>query len=438
MLSKASKRVIGVAAIVGGVLVIALGISQPNPFRATTSYWAEFTSVQGLGAIGRDIRVAGVNVGEIGAVERDGDNAVVELIMDEPIPLHVDARADMRPHTLFEGSSFIELSPGSPSAPPLEPEETISIERTSNYVTLDEALRVLRPEIRESLGDLAETGSKTLRGQAIEGIQATLRNSPELSARIKGPARALQGSSGRELNGAISGMAKTVTAVASQEEQLIPLAQRLNRTAAALTIDGGQPLDATLATLPGALRELNDGAPELTALIDRIDRLAAEANPALPDLTEAVAETTPLLRRSIPVLGKVTPVIGDLRKISGRLAEASPTLAKLVRTLDPVTKVFGESVLPVLTQPSRRGPPTYEQLLATFTDADAVFRQYQTESQNPLGGGHLWNIGTYIEPSSPLAPLEEGLGGGSATSCADVRQVNVAAARDMEAAGLCQ
>lgn len=436
MLSLAAKRILGLAAIAAGIAVIVLGVSQPNPFRATTTYWAEFNSVQGLGAIGRDIRMAGVNVGSIGSVERDGDDAVVELILSEDVPIHSDARADMRPHTLFEGSSFIDLSPGSPSAPRLQSGATIPIEQTSNYVTLDEALRVLRPEIRESLGDLAATGSKTLRGAAIGGIQRTLRNAPELSRRLKGPARTLQGSSRRELSGAIDGISRTVDALASREEQLLPIAQRLNRTTAALTVDGAAPLDATVAALPGALGELEAGAPELTSLVDRLDRLAAAVNPALPGLTEAVGEATPLLRRSIPVLRKVAPVIADLRLIAERLADAAPTLARLIRAVDPVSKVFGESVLPALVAPSRRGPPTYEQLLATFSAANAVFRPYQTPSQNPQGAGHLWNIATYYDSAGPFA----GFPGAPTTtaSCAEVRRLNPAAAQAMAARGECR
>ncbi len=101
----------------------------------------------------------------------------------------------MRPHTLFEGSSFIDLSPGSPSAPALEAGGRIPIEQTSNYVTLDEALRVLRPEVRESLRDLAAVGADTLRGKAVDGIQQSLANSPELMRDLRGPVRALQGRS---------------------------------------------------------------------------------------------------------------------------------------------------------------------------------------------------------------------------------------------------
>ena len=140
--------------------MFVIGVTRPAPFKETHTYFAEFDSVQGLGSIGRDIRVAGVNVGTLGSVEREGDDAIVELVLEKDIPIHADARVDMRPHTLFEGSSFVDLHPGSPSAPELPEEELIPIEQTSNYVTLDEALRILRPEIRENLRELAATSAR--------------------------------------------------------------------------------------------------------------------------------------------------------------------------------------------------------------------------------------------------------------------------------------
>ena len=79
MLSLAAKRMIGFGAIVAGVLIVILGVTQPNPFKDETTYKVEFTSAQGLGAIGRDVRVAGVNVGDIGEVKRD---RVVAVALD--------------------------------------------------------------------------------------------------------------------------------------------------------------------------------------------------------------------------------------------------------------------------------------------------------------------------------------------------------------------
>lgn len=449
MLSKAAKRVLGIGVIVAGVLLIVIGVTKPNPFADTRSVWAEFDSVQGLGAIGRDVRLAGVNVGVIGEVKREGDDALVELVLDEDVSVHTDARVAMRPHTLFEGSSFVDLDPGSPSAPLLG-DAPIPLEQTSNYVTLDEALRVLRPEIRESLKDLAGVGARTLRGDAIDGIQRTLKGAPDLTRSLRAPARALQGPEGDELSGAIAGMSQTVDAVAEQEDQLIPLAQRLNRTASALTIDSGAPLDATLAELPGALTELRDGAPPLTALVDRLDTFSARVNPALPELAAAFSESTPVIEQSIPVLRDAGPLVADLRVVAQRLTDAAPTLARLIRTLDPVVDTFGGSVLPVLHEESRQGQPTYKQLSAFFSAADAVFRPYQTLEQNPNGTGHLWNLGTFIDPEAagglgdvlgggglPGLPLQGSPGLPGLASCDDVKEVSASAARELEASGGC-
>ena len=101
----------------GGARARGRGRSKPNPFADRQTIWAEFDNVNGLGSIDRDIRVAGVNEGEIGEVARIGDDALVELEVDDDVVVHADAQVALRPHTLFEGSAFVDLHPGSPSAP---------------------------------------------------------------------------------------------------------------------------------------------------------------------------------------------------------------------------------------------------------------------------------------------------------------------------------
>ncbi len=449
-MSKARKRVIGLIAIVAGIGVFVVGVTRPAPFKETETYFAKFDTTQGLGSIGRDIRVGGVNVGTLGSVERQGDDAIVELVLEQDIPIHADARVDMRPHTLFEGSSFVDLHPGSPSAAELAARDVIPIEQTSNYVTLDEALRILRPEIRENLRELASVGSQTLRGKAIDGIQRTLRGGPALTRNLKGPVRALQGPERIELAGAIASAAETFEAVATKEEQLIPLARRLNRTSAALAVDGGAPLDAALAALPGALSELRASAPVLTGLVDRLDRFSVATVPALPPLTAAINAATPLVERSIPVFRDATPLISKQRKITRRLSATARPLTSLIQNEGKdVAVTFGESILPVLFADGIHGETTYKQVAQLFVAAGAVFRPYQTEAQNPIGSGHLWNQAVYFDPDATtglidaltdggILPLGAGASpGSSSVECDTIAKVNAGAARDFRAAGGC-
>ena len=431
MLSLARQRLLGALVIAGVLAAVVIGTSRPNPLEQITVYEAEFDSVQGLGAIDRDIRVAGVNAGRIGEVRREGDDAVVELILTEDIPLHTDARAHLRPHTLFEGSDFIDLSPGSPSAPLLEPGGTIPIAQTQVYISLDQALRVLRKPVRERLRDLAEVGSRTLRGQAVVGVQRTLRNAPALMRYLGPAAHAAQGPGGRELAAAIDGLARTSTALAAAERQLAALPARTERTLGAVTTDGAQPLDAALLRLPGTLDELGRAAPELSRVIEDLNRIALAVNPALPDLTAATREARPLLRDSAPVLRAATPLIADLRTLAAQLTEGAPTMTSLMRKLEPPARIFARSVMPAMHETSRLGSPVYEQLFSAFAAAAGTVRPYQTLAQNPNGAGHLVRLGGYVDPES---------GGFSPgpVRCAAVKRTSARAAREMRVIGACE
>jgi len=446
--SVAAKRIAGIATILVGVLAIFLGVTKPNPFADEYTYWAEFDSAQGLGQIDRDVRIAGVKVGAIGDVEREGDDVRVELILSEDHVLHSDARVDMRPHTLFEGSNFVDVSPGSPSAPVLEEGDTIPIAQTTNYVTLDQALRVLRPEIRTSLRDLSEVGAKTLKGVAIEGLQRTLRAAPDLTRSLAPAMRAAQGSTRTELAGTIQGFSRTVDAVAEREEDLIPLARRANATMSALVTDGAEPLDDALVALPVALRELEATAPIATDLVDRLDRLSVALAPALPDLTLASREALPVLERAIPVLGRSTPVIRDTRQLAARLGKAKGGLVTMLDLLPKPLKTF-KRALDIINATTVHGAPAYRQLVAAFVGFDGIFAGYQTEAQNNNAPGHALRIGTYVGQEAfsdvvvppgfpPLPRSGSSTTGMGPISCEDVREISERAALELRGSGYCQ
>lgn len=233
------RRILGLISLAAVGLAIFLASTKPDPFASTRTYYAEMDNIKGLGSIDRDIRLAGVNVGHIGEVERIDDDAVIELVMEQEIPIHDDATVRLRPHTLFEGSAFVDLSPGSPSAPALEEGGTIDREHTSTYVTLDEATRLFKEPVRRALRNLLRVASNTLQGRAIEGTQQLLEASPELTENLGPTARALQGTHRKELAHAITGLSATVREVAERGDRLGPLLEASNRTLAALEVDGG-------------------------------------------------------------------------------------------------------------------------------------------------------------------------------------------------------
>ena len=64
------------------------------------------------------VRIAGVNVGRSPRSTRPATTAKVTFtVADEGRPIHSDAEIDIRPRLFLEGNFFLDLRPGSPSAP---------------------------------------------------------------------------------------------------------------------------------------------------------------------------------------------------------------------------------------------------------------------------------------------------------------------------------
>ena len=424
------RRLIGIGMLVVIAIGIVLAVTRPNPFADRRTIWAEFDNVNGLGSIDRDIRVAGVNEGEIGEVIRIGDDALVELEVDEEIVVHSDAEVELRPHTLFEGSAFVDLHPGSPSAPPISDGETIPRGQTRVYVSFDEALRVLRTPVRRSLRELAVTTSAALSGDAPNDLQATLERAPELTRDVGPAARALQGTGGDELGRALRNSSVTIAELARRESSLAPLSARADRTLAALNVDSAGPLDRALAALPGPLETLRDRGAVLTALIDRTGELAVRLRPAMGELAPALEALQPLLRRATPAMRRAVPLVHGIGTVLRRATSAAPALVELLDTLRPTGPILGERVLPAMHRDSRLGLPAYLQLMAAFAAGNSALSPFQTEGQGPLGIGHMIRLGSYFDPQG-------GAGLGGVLPCELIGQLSQEAVEILAGQGYC-
>src|SRR5207244_902773 len=106
-----------------------------------------FDHLQGIALVQRNVRVAGVNVGTIGDVRRVGSHAEVELRLNRRIPIYRDARAELRPHTPFEGTTFVDLYPGTAGAGSLG-SKPIPRSQTSVFVSVGDVLSTFTAPVR--------------------------------------------------------------------------------------------------------------------------------------------------------------------------------------------------------------------------------------------------------------------------------------------------
>jgi ABC-type transporter Mla subunit MlaD len=353
------QRLAGTVVIVAAIAVGAYAALNPGVGQRLGSLFSKKVTVRAQfdratrvsGAVDRNVRMDGVNVGRIVSVERapGSDDAIVEMELDAGKAGRIgrDARAFWRPHTAFEGTTFVDLEPGSPSAPPLA-DRVIPPSQTRSYVSMDEVLRTFRPPTRKALQDDVRGLDHALGGQATNSLQGMFHDLPPLLRDGRTAARATRGVRGHELRRAIRGMAATTAVLAGREQDLAPLLRQGGRTFQAFDVDSGAALDATLRQAPAALNRMLSAGRNIRRVVDRLEPLAIDLEPALADSTATLRQLRPLLRETRPVARQAPPFIDDLRLAVDRGAASAPPTRELMRQLNPALVRLRDEILPKL------------------------------------------------------------------------------------------
>ena len=131
-----------IAGCFGVLLFLWVAFGGSTPFKAKKyEVRVDFRDATTL-AVQADVRIAGVSVGKVRKKELNkGAGATrVWLSIDKDFaPLPKDTKAILRQKTLI-GETFVELTPGSPSAQKLKEGETLDPGQVEPTVELDEIL----------------------------------------------------------------------------------------------------------------------------------------------------------------------------------------------------------------------------------------------------------------------------------------------------------
>ena len=119
---------VGLIALIVILIATFLGASKDIPFTRPFQLKAVFENAPPIHK-GQAVRIAGVDVGKISAVEPvGGDSPAVVVTMkleDEALPIHKNARIKVRPRLFFEGNLFFDVRPGTPDAGNVDDGDTI-------------------------------------------------------------------------------------------------------------------------------------------------------------------------------------------------------------------------------------------------------------------------------------------------------------------------
>src|SRR5215210_5019370 len=113
-----------------------------------------------------DVRIAGVNVGKVVKKELDpaGNRTLVTAEIERRYaPVKHDARAILRQKTLL-GETFLELTPGTRTAPNLPEGGTLPNSQVVPTVQLDEILNALDPQTRQAFRTWQQDLANSFRG----------------------------------------------------------------------------------------------------------------------------------------------------------------------------------------------------------------------------------------------------------------------------------
>jgi phospholipid/cholesterol/gamma-HCH transport system substrate-binding protein len=338
------------------------------------------------------VRIAGVDVGRVISTERDGDATTLTFTIEgKGRPVHDDAFAAIRPRIFLEGNFFVDLSPGSPSAPELGSGETIPVSHTSTWVQIDEVLTALQAPVRADLSHLLEgygtaltheptaaedeTQEPEVQGKTgAEALNGGFRYGGDAGRYSSQVTNALLGTEPHDLSRLVAGTARAFGALAKNEEDLKGLIVNFDTFTGALAAQSANlsttihRLSPTLRNFHGSLVSLNQSLPPLRAW-------AIEMNPAVAEIPALIKAGRPWLEQARPLLsGKEA---GGTAKL---LREATPGLAgaaqagkavalpQLNRISLCTTKVIVPTGNQTLNDQFSTGGANYREFLYTLTN----------------------------------------------------------------------
>lgn len=334
----------GALAVVVIALILFFGFTKDVPFTHGFRVKAVFTSASSI-RTGSPVRIAGVNVGKVKDVRRFGRTNMSEVtleLQDRGLPIHNDATMSIRPRIFLEGNFFVDVRPGTPSAPTIADGEVIPASQTTTPVQLDEVLTALQSDTRADLQDLLREYGRALDEKPAPGADASqdpevrgltgaqalnraLRYTPDALRGTASVNRALLGTSPHDLSRLIASTARVARALDSRESSLQDLVTNLNRTMRA-TASESTNLRATIRLLSPALRSTRRTLGALNAAFPNTRAFAREILPGTRESASTIAASFPWIRQTKALLGP--------RELQGLARETRPTVRDTSRLID--------------------------------------------------------------------------------------------------------
>ena len=285
-LEPANRKRIGLMGLIVTVMVVGVGqtlTSTPQLF-AEPSYFGQFTDSGQLNK-GDKVRIAGVDVGDVEAINIDGDHIVMKFSTGSQT-IGTESRLAIKTDTIL-GKKVLEIEPRGNQT--LRPNGTLPIgQSTTPYQIYDAFFDVTKAAagwnidtVKQSLHVLSETIDQT---------------APHLSA-------------------ALDGVAKFSDTIGKRDEQITHLLEQANKIASILG-DRSQQVDRLFVNTNSLLAAFNQRSRAISALLSNVATFSAQVqnlindNPNLNHVLEQLRTVSDLLDARKNDLAAITKTIG--------------------------------------------------------------------------------------------------------------------------------
>jgi phospholipid/cholesterol/gamma-HCH transport system substrate-binding protein len=346
---------IAIVALVAGALAVVIYILEHQPsFTLGKSYYtvkAEFATGSAVTAgQGQSVDIAGVQVGQVGAVHLENGRAVVTMnIYKKYQPIYRDATVLLRPRTPLK-DMYLALDPGTKVAGAVPNGGLLPVGNTQPDVDVDQILGSLDADTRDYLLLLLSGGAQAFHDPGPQGSAP----SPAAVADLRGTFKRfaplnrdtetftkLLAARQANISRAVHNLQLVTRSLGSVTGQLTSLIDSSNTNFSAISSQDAN-LQSALTLLPGTLSQTNQtlgkvegfsnqSASTLHALIP----FAHAFGPALAASRPLFHDTTPVLRDQLrPFATAVQPLAEVLRPASAELKRATPHLVKTFGVLN--------------------------------------------------------------------------------------------------------
>jgi phospholipid/cholesterol/gamma-HCH transport system substrate-binding protein len=318
---------------------------------------AEFKNIGSMTSQAQ-VKIGGVVVGTTGdsTVDPDRKLAIVPMNLEQKaLPLHTDARATIRQLSLI-GEKFIDLDPGSPSAPVLEAGQSIPVTQTAFAEDYQNIVQALNDPTAAGLSSILRTlgGGVAGKGQKVQDLV-------------------------RELQPAFGDTAALANSLGRQNQLLGQVIDQVQPVTNGLAADQGKTLDRTIGSATDLLATTAAKEQQLRDTLTELPSTLAAAQKTLDDLTGTAGATQETLANLRPTSDNLAAISGELSTFTD---SAQPALEALNPLLDRANELLDEA-RPLAAEARTTGKPLYD----TVHGANPIVDSLAKNIGGPYGTG---------------------------------------------------